>query len=184
MLGCRIGIINSSPNDNGSIAPDEISNLQGWFDAQDSNTIKNDSDVNATDGQRVKTWQDKSGNNRHLTHPIDASRPEYKTTLFPTNKPCLHFTGDELFNGYAIGTPYFTIVSVYLGGGNGILWTCGRGVSDPNFYPNWDGVLYLGQGEGAWAQASGIDGGITAITFARYVSSPNKVQLYFYNKNI
>jgi len=49
--------------------PDELPNLEFWYDAQDPNTFVLDA------GQTVTTWQDKSGNGRDLGQATLANKP-------------------------------------------------------------------------------------------------------------
>jgi hypothetical protein len=52
----------------GLFSPASLPGLAAWYDASDSNTVLTtvSPDVPATDGQTVRRWLDKSGNNRHL----------------------------------------------------------------------------------------------------------------------
>ena len=52
----------------GLFSPASLPGLAAWYDAADSSTVLTtvSPDVPATDGQTVRRWLDKSGNNRHL----------------------------------------------------------------------------------------------------------------------
>ena len=82
-----------------SIFPKTIGGLSLWLDANDSNTLF-DSDTGGnivtSDSASVGRWQDKSGNNRHLTQSIQTDRPLLKT-LIKNKKNILRFDGSSDF---------------------------------------------------------------------------------------
>jgi hypothetical protein len=60
--------------------------------------VLNNSDATAVAGETVKTWQDQSGNNYHLTQATDGLRPIYRATEATLNsKPVLDFDGVDNF---------------------------------------------------------------------------------------
>lgn len=179
MLGCRFGIFASSKlPSTAALAPDQITNLQLWVDGQDNNTIKNASDTNAVNNDPVATWQDKSGNNRHLTQSTSNARPLYKTTGI-NNFASILFDGsdDKLGNIYTIGSQYLTIISVHKGGSNGVLWTMAAATGGENFYPNYGGTLYLANSSGNWFAIFGLDNAKAWISVARYRQTPSNTTL-------
>ena len=49
-----------------------------WLDGSDNSTIFSDAGITpATDGAAVRQWNDKSGNNRHVTQSTAGNRPEF-----------------------------------------------------------------------------------------------------------
>lgn len=69
----------------------------------------------ATSGQRVRQWNDASGNNHHATQATAGNRPLYET--FSANgMPGLKFTGDLFIDGPALGivsTSSYTYLMVF-----------------------------------------------------------------------
>lgn len=82
MLGCRVGIISSQKNIN---LPNYLYN----WDASISSTMKNSSGNDATNGQVVTTWQEKTGSS--ATTNFIAPSVNYGPLLDTTNK-CLDFS--------------------------------------------------------------------------------------------
>jgi hypothetical protein len=77
--------------------PRQISGLALWLDASDSSTLFQNSDGTApatATSDPVGYWGDKSGNGRHLTQGIAASRPTLNLTGI-SSKPCLNFDGTD-----------------------------------------------------------------------------------------
>jgi hypothetical protein len=60
--------------------PLRLPGLAAWYDAADSSTVLTtvSPDVPATDGQTVRRWMDKSGNNRHLDQADLALQPAFE----------------------------------------------------------------------------------------------------------
>jgi hypothetical protein len=77
-----------------------------WLDAADASTV-------TTESGAVSQWNDKSGNGRNVTQPIDFRRPAYDSTGF-NNRPTLIFDGSTDFlltAAFAVPTN-FTCVAV------------------------------------------------------------------------
>ena len=60
------------PATGGGFSPDDLSDLELWFDASDSGTI-------TEDGNGVSQWDDKSGNNRDVTQTDNSLKPTTST---------------------------------------------------------------------------------------------------------
>jgi hypothetical protein len=60
----------------GLFSPSQLPGLAAWYDAADSSTVLTTvgPDVPATNGQTVRRWLDKSGNNRHLDQAVLANQ--------------------------------------------------------------------------------------------------------------
>ena len=60
-----------------SFTPADLTGLQLWLDASDSSTVLNSISPNtpATDGQTVRRWLDKSGNDLHAEQSTAANQP-------------------------------------------------------------------------------------------------------------
>lgn len=56
-------------------SPASIAGLDLWLDASDNSTVLDATDTAASDGEAVKTWQDKSGNDRHVVQDTAARQP-------------------------------------------------------------------------------------------------------------
>lgn len=79
--------------------PDEITNLVLWLDADDASTITLDESNN------VEQWDDKSGNNNHLSQSLLDSKPQYVSGIL-NNKEIVRFDGiDDYLD---ISTPFST----------------------------------------------------------------------------
>ena len=52
--------------------PDDITGLEFWYDGNDASTF-------TLDGTSVDQWDDKSGNARHVSNAVDATRPTYSS---------------------------------------------------------------------------------------------------------
>ena len=72
-------------NSGGSgLLPTDISSLEGWWDADDTSTLWQDSAKTTAitaDGQTVGAWEDKSGNGRDWTQFFAGFKPTYKTSI-------------------------------------------------------------------------------------------------------
>lgn len=70
--------------------PNCLSNLAVWYDAIDTATVYSDTGctTNATNGQNVACWRDKSGNNRHVTQSTAGLQPVLNTSNINT-RPAL-----------------------------------------------------------------------------------------------
>jgi hypothetical protein len=57
--------------------PNQLTGLELWLDASDSSTVLNSisPDTSATDGQAIRRWLDKSGNDRHANQTTGANQP-------------------------------------------------------------------------------------------------------------
>lgn len=57
--------------------PADLPNLLGWWDASDSSTLFDavNGGSTPTDNGNVHRWEDKSGNNQHMTQSISTARP-------------------------------------------------------------------------------------------------------------
>jgi hypothetical protein len=81
----------------GLFSPSQLPGLAAWYDAADSSTVLTTvgPDVPATDGQTVRRWLDKSGNNRHLDQADLALQP-----IFTNAATGLTFDGtNDFLNG-------------------------------------------------------------------------------------
>lgn len=61
-----------------------IPSLNRWYDASDISTLWQNADRNiavSSDNDPIGAWDDKSGNNNHLTQSTSTSRPTYKATM-------------------------------------------------------------------------------------------------------
>lgn len=80
-----------------------------WIDASDAATLLNGSGTAAADGEAIATWQDKSGNARHLTQGTAASRP---VRVAASNLVNFDGANDALaVTGLTLALPY-TIIAV------------------------------------------------------------------------
>jgi hypothetical protein len=88
--------------------PDELgADLALWLDAEDTASI-------TLNGSNVSQWNDKSGNNRHVSQGVAASQPAYSATGF-NNKPTIQHDGVNDFlladtTAQAIGSQAFTLL--------------------------------------------------------------------------
>jgi hypothetical protein len=62
--------------------PSSIAGLSLWLDAADADTVLNtvSPDVVATDGQTIRRWLDKSGNDLHVNQTTGLNQPLYQTS--------------------------------------------------------------------------------------------------------
>jgi len=60
-----------------TFSPSDLTGLELWLDASDSSTVLNSisPDTPATDGQAIRRWLDKSGNDRHAEQTTGANQP-------------------------------------------------------------------------------------------------------------
>jgi hypothetical protein len=73
-----------------AFTPTSIGGCQLWFDASDTASLTPSS---ITTGTKVSQWNDKSGNNRHMSNSTAATQPTYSTSNFNGSLPCVFFTG-------------------------------------------------------------------------------------------
>jgi hypothetical protein len=69
----------------GLFSPASLPGLAAWYDASDSATVLTtvSPNVPATDGQTVRRWLDKSGNNRHLDQATLVNQPKFVNAVLP-----------------------------------------------------------------------------------------------------
>ena len=89
-----------------------------WVDASDVTTITGSTST-------ISQWNDKSGNNRHLTQTTAASRPTYKWNAL-NGLSVVQFDGsDDYFDGTGLGTPgsisAFAVINRHSAVANGVL---------------------------------------------------------------
>lgn len=77
--------------------PNSLTNLAVWLDASDSTTIRTGAGgiSQATSGDAVSVWQDKSGNNRHANQTTAARQPIYNSTAWTGSLPTITFDGND-----------------------------------------------------------------------------------------
>jgi len=73
-----------------AFSPTSIAGCQLWFDASDTASLTPSS---ITTGTKVSQWNDKSGNNRHMSNSTAASQPTYSTSNFNGSLPSVYFRG-------------------------------------------------------------------------------------------
>lgn len=73
-----------------AFTPTSIGGCQLWFDALDTASLTPSS---ITTGTKVSQWNDKSGNNRHMSNSTAATQPTYSTSNFNGSLPSVFFTG-------------------------------------------------------------------------------------------
>lgn len=74
-MGLYNGAFGVSGGAAAAFAPTDIAGLQAWFDASDASTFTYSS------GTVVSQWNDKSGNNKHLTQGTVANQPTRSGTI-------------------------------------------------------------------------------------------------------
>jgi hypothetical protein len=113
--------------------PDDLSSIKAWYDASDDTTI-------VSSGGLVSQWNDKSGNDHHLTQSIESDRPSTNTHHI-NSKNVLYFNNDMLWTTDSIlsGNPDLMMISVvrFLG-----------------YNSNLDFLYALGAGQGSTAGLS------------------------------
>jgi hypothetical protein len=98
---------NSSALGGGVSAPTDISNLEVWFDANDTSSVTHD--VNNT----ISLWQDKSGNNRDAS--ISIGQPIFNTSGGPAGLPAVEIRRTGGNDALAIGgAPFFAKEHFYV----------------------------------------------------------------------
>jgi hypothetical protein len=94
--------------------PSELSGLKVWYDADDLDTLYQDSAKTtpvAADGDPIGCWGDKSGNGDDVTQGTTSAKPLYKTGI-KNGKAAVLFDGsnDRIFkNPYTLTQPYHVI---------------------------------------------------------------------------
>ena len=118
-----------------SFNPTSISGCQLWFDASDTASLTPSS---IKTGTKVSQWNDKSGNNRHMSNATSATQPTYSTSNFNGTLPCVYFSGsrDSSTNANILSNAASTVLNsttwdIYVafkptGGQEAIFW------NDPN----------------------------------------------------
>jgi sugar lactone lactonase YvrE len=86
-----------------AFSPTSIAGCQLWFDASDTASLTPSS---ITTGTKVSQWNDKSGNNRHMSNSTAASQPTYSTSNFNGSLPSVYFRGNN-----EVGTTNANILS-------------------------------------------------------------------------
>lgn len=89
-------------------SPLDLANLYAWF-RSDAGAL-NPSSGAAADTEEVETWQDQSGNNRHVTADNDSQRPVFADEELG-NLPVVRFSdnGDHLVSGLNFPDGAFTL---------------------------------------------------------------------------
>lgn len=84
--------------------PSQLDGLELWLDAADTNTVLHATDpVVASDGETVRQWLDKSGNDRHANQATGISQPLLDSDGLGS-KPALVFDGsNDFFESGSIG---------------------------------------------------------------------------------
>jgi hypothetical protein len=101
-----------------TFAPSDISNLILWLDATDldgDGTQEGLAEGGLANGNKVATWNDKSGNNHHASASesgvaLDIFQPTYITSHVQTGMPAVVFN-DDVFNGS--GSDLLTVASAF-----------------------------------------------------------------------
>jgi len=89
MSNTILGILASSGvSGGGGFVPTDIAGLKAWYDASDTSTI-------SLSGSAVTQWNDKSGNNFHVTQSTSAQRPSSGINTI-NSKNVLTFGGDDV----------------------------------------------------------------------------------------
>jgi len=98
----------------GITSPLGVDSLFYWF-AADLGVLDSLGGAIATD-EGVGTWNDQSGNARHVTQTTNTDRPVYKATGGPGSKPCIQFDGTDdymLSSSHWWGSDDMTVIAVY-----------------------------------------------------------------------
>lgn len=85
--GSFSGVIN--PSTPPAWTPASIAGLHAWFKTEAG--VLNGSDLPASNGEDVKTWQDQSGNGNHAVQSVSGQRPVFETTGLNSG-PCITFS--------------------------------------------------------------------------------------------
>ena len=131
----KLGMMAGTVNAGVGFLPTDISGLVLWLDSTDNDTILNASDLAASNGENVKTWQDKSGNDYHVTQSTVNRQPIYKTSAVALSKPVIHF--DDVVNSTALqrttdsiqttgSTMFMAFSNANAGGPNSIIMSGGN----------------------------------------------------------
>ena len=102
-----------------------------WLDAADASTI-------TETGGKVSQWDDKSGNNNHLTQGTDASQPTTGTRT-QNGLNVLDFTGDYLTKVFALNQPYTIFAVVKTDAPSSSLYFFGNTNSSFPYFGTWNG---------------------------------------------
>ena len=131
-----------------------------WLDASDSSTIEEN-------GGKVSQWDDKSGNNNHLTQATDANQPTTGTRS-QNGLNVLDFNGDYLTKVFAVAQPY-TVFAVA---------KSDAPTGGQNFFGNTDNspITYLGHYSSVWRWYSAsqqVDGSATDSNYHLFSAVAN-----------
>ncbi|MDH3339799.1 MAG: hypothetical protein OEL84_00785 [Nitrosopumilus sp.] len=94
----------------GGFSPLDVPNLIGWWDASDAATITKDG------SDRVSQWDDKSGQDNHLTNAVSATQPLWVSAA-QNGLDVIRFNGtDELidratYTGGALSQPFTWLIA-------------------------------------------------------------------------
>lgn len=189
MLGARVGACNNIK----TYKLSDTNNLQLWLD-NDSTTMLNAAGTPAILEEQIATWQDKSGNARHMIQATSTKRPKRQVI---NNRNAVTFTKaiqSNLYNGYEIGSQTFSIVFVYNNSNLfGTVWDLSLNINGEFFIESNGTLVYVGRG-GAGANHNLIktfnQAGTIAIGIINYGVIPGYFNLYlecptgvFYNNN-
>lgn len=117
-LGLNLGIQNTTSSTSAVWTPAQLPSLTAWYDAADTGTI-------TLNGSTVSQWNDKSGNNWHMSQATATWQPTYQATSF-NGKPSLFFdSSDDVFGrtitGFnATGNLFFAAAHSYV---SAALWS-------------------------------------------------------------
>lgn len=157
--------------------PSDLTGLAWWFEARDLTAT-------VLDGATVGTWDDKSGNNRHVAQGTAGNRP---TLHHNSGKPYIQFLDSTKFlssspTSYAQGVLFglntgtvFIVVYHYNNTGNVVFsWNpAGNGVkthcsfTDNNIYMDWGGTS-VGVSRQSWPEpANWHTNGFRIVEFVR-----------------
>lgn len=91
---------------NTGFLPSKLSQCEAWYEA-DFGTYTDAGSTLATNGQSIKQWNDRSGNSRHITAPVNRL-PTLNTTGGGNSRPAIIFEGVTL-------KPYFDVPNFMTG---------------------------------------------------------------------
>jgi hypothetical protein len=118
--------------------PADISNLWAWYKADVG--VKEADDSVVEDLDDVKTWEDQSGNGRHLTQATAAARPRWAANIRASKGGITAFSGDWLANtfGATMGanSTWFVVLRMPASTGTNTVAFDGLGVSPVAIYKN------------------------------------------------
>lgn len=96
-----------------SYTPNDINNIWFWIDADDTTTLFTDlGTVLAKDGDVVRQWNDKSGNNFHVTQNTFSARGIYRYNQF-NGRRVVDFDNNDWME-HLLGTNYSGDFSLYI----------------------------------------------------------------------